>query len=86
MENLGVAISRAHRRRRPNTSYLVSDENGDPKLGIGINSSKRRIQNTNYNKMTASNKNAATLRLDSMRKFKQEKVSSGPGINRNYND
>ena len=36
--------------------------------------------------MTASNKNAATLRLDTMRKFKQEKVSSGPGINRNYND
>jgi hypothetical protein len=86
MENLGVAISRARRRRRPNTSYLVADENGEPKLGIGINSTKRRIQNTNYNKATASKNNAAALRLDAMRKFKQEKVTSGSSINRHYND
>jgi len=86
MENLGVAISRARRRRRPNTSYLVADENGEPKLGIGINSSKRRMQNTNYNKTTASKNNAAALRLDAMRKFKQEKVTSGSSTNRHYND
>jgi hypothetical protein len=87
METLGVAISRARRRRRPNTSYLVAADSGEPaKLGVGINSSKRRVQNTNQNKSTAGKNNAASLRLDSMRRSKQEKVHLGPGSNRHYND
>jgi len=75
MEHLGFAISRARRRRRPNTSYI-----GDGDASSSTTRPKKKAQSNNRSAIGKSN--AAAVRLDVLRKVKHEKAQHGSNHHR----